>query len=320
MTSFKSHFSDKIIQYLEFRESLGFSSNRPRVYLQSFDDFCTENFPAVTKLTSEVVRGWYFNEIRQERLAYTNKASTIRLFAMYCGGDAYILPTDCIPKHPEYVPYILTTEELQSLFAAIDDYHSSIDPFYCETLGVLFRLLYSCGLRPGEARRLLMDDVNLVTGEIFIRASKRNKDRMIVCSDDMRLLLKKYHRRRIVINDSESFFFVNTAGTQLKTDDLIRAIKKCWSAANPNVLKKDLPRLRPYDLRHLYASTILQQWIDEGKNLYAMLPYLRTYMGHKRFEDTAYYIHILPERLMNSPGVNWEYIDSVGLEVTIWKS
>ena len=144
MTSFKSPFSDKIIKYLEFRESMGFSSDSPRVYLQSFDDYCTENYPDVTELTSEVVRGWYFNEIRQERLAYTNKASAIRLFAMHCGGDSYILPTDCVPKHPEYVPYILTTEELQSLFVAIDDYHSNSDPFYCETLSVLFRLLYSC--------------------------------------------------------------------------------------------------------------------------------------------------------------------------------
>ena len=27
-----------------------------------------------------------------------------------------------------------------------------------------------------------------------------------------------------------------------------------------------------------------------------MLPFLSAYMGHARFEDTAYYIHMIPDR------------------------
>ena len=103
MTSFKSHFSDKIIEYLDFRKAIGFS-DRQRGYLQSFDDYCAKNYPDVTELTAEIVRGWFFDEIKNERLAYTNKASAIRLFAMFCGEDAYVLPRDCVPKHPDYVP------------------------------------------------------------------------------------------------------------------------------------------------------------------------------------------------------------------------
>lgn len=84
---------------------------------------------------------------------------------------------------------------------------------------------------------------------------------------------------------------------------------------------KDVPEriLQRYDfIRHRFASTVLQRWLDEGRNLYAMLPYLRAYMGHEKFSDTAYYIHILPERLMVSPGVQWENIDRIGMEVDIW--
>ena len=64
----------------------------------------------------------------------------------------------------------------------------------------------------------------------------------------------------------------------------------------------------------------IRRWLDEGKDLYAMLPYLRAYMGHEKFEDTAYYIHILPDRLLKSPGVDWESIDKIGLEVDLWKN
>ena len=49
-----------------------------------------------------------------------------------------------------------------------------------------------------------------------------------------------------------------------------------------------------------------------------MLPFLRAYMGHEHFEDTAYYIHILPERLISSSGVNWDAIDSVMPEASVW--
>ena len=63
---------------------------------------------------------------------------------------------------------------------------------------------------------------------------------------------------------------------------------------------------------------MLHKWIDEGRNLYAMLPYLRAYMGHERLDDTAYYIHILPERLLSSPGVDWDRMDRIIPEVNIW--
>lgn len=38
-------------------------------------------------------------------------------------------------------------------------------------------------------------------------------------------------------------------------------------------------------------------WIEQGKDLDAYIPYLSTYMGHERFQDTYYYVHMLPQRL-----------------------
>ena len=74
-----------------------------------------------------------------------------------------------------------------------------------------------------------------------------------------------------------------------------------------------------YFFRHRYASTVLQKWLSEGRDLYAMLPYLSAYMGHEDFSYTAYYIHLLPENLLNSAGVDWSVIDAVNPEVDVWK-
>ena len=81
-----------------------------------------------------------------------------------------------------------------------------------------------------------------------------------------------------------------------------------------------MPRLRPYDFRHGFASSVLQKWLDEKKDLYTMLPYLRAYLGHEHIEDTAYYIHVIPERLLKSPGINWDEMDLLMPEVSIWEN
>ena len=53
------------------------------------------------------------------------------------------------------------------------------------------------------------------------------------------------------------------------------------------------------------------RWLDEGKDLYNMLPYLRTYMGHSSLSQTAYYIHILPENLMKSRKIDWDKLNDI---------
>jgi len=72
---------------------------------------------------------------------------------------------------------------------------------------VLFRLLYSCGLRTCEARKLLVKDVDLVEGQLFIRNSKGPKDRMVWLGKDMVNLCRKYHTQVSRIYLHREFFF-----------------------------------------------------------------------------------------------------------------
>lgn len=53
----------------------------------------------------------------------------------------------------------------------------------------------------------------------------------------------------------------------------------------------------PYALIHNFATQILMHWIEEQRDLDAMIPYLSAYMGHESFSATYYYIHLLPERI-----------------------
>ena len=317
MYEFKSGFANQLVEYLNFREALGFSKEHAKV-LKYFDTFCFNYFPDRNLLTKDVVRGWFSHDIELGKKGFENKASAIRGFAKHIGNGAYILPMEYVPRTKQFVPYVPTKAELVALFNAAENFKRKNEPFINNTLVTMFKLMYSCGLRPNECRKLETKNVFLNTGELMITKTKRCKERIVVMSDEMLNIMKEYDLKRNISVGTTEFFFVKADGQPFSVQSFRNIFGKCWALANPDVESHLLPHLRAYDLRHCFASTVLHKWIDEGRNLYAMLPYLRAYMGHERLDDTAYYIHILPERLLSSPGVDWDRMDRIIPEVNIW--
>lgn len=133
MHEFTSTYAQKIKEYLELREAVGFSADHKK-HLIRFDQYCKEHHPKATKLNKAVVHGWFSNEILLGRRGLANKASAIRLFAMFAGDEAYILPRECVPKQPGYIPYIMTQDELRTFFSAVDNFHREKDPFFGDTI------------------------------------------------------------------------------------------------------------------------------------------------------------------------------------------
>lgn len=319
MYEFKSGFAKQLNEYLSFRESMGYSKSHAK-NLKQFDEFCLNNYPDATVLSKEIVRGWFAADIQQGKKGFENKASAIRLFAKYIGNGAYILPMEYVPRKKQFVPYILTKSELLALFNAAENFKLKNEPIVNHTLLTMLKLIYSCGLRPQECRKLERKNVLFDTGEILISKTKKCKDRIVVMSDEMLTIMKEYDIIRSIANNASEYFFSRANGTMYSDQSFRNMVTRCWKLANPSIEEHLLPHFRAYDLRHCFASTVLHKWIDESRNLYAMLPYLRAFMGHERLEDTAYYIHILPERLLSSPEINWDKMDSIIPEVAVWKN
>ena len=51
-------------------------------------------------------------------------------------------------------------------------------------------------------------------------------------------------------------------------------------------------------------------WMKNGTLWHSSL-FLSAYMGHAGLEETMYYIHLLPERLKASPGINWDMLGDI---------
>lgn len=320
---YSSIFSDDIISFINLRSAQGYSTDHTEKCLRHFDMYCVEFPPQDGLLSRELIDNWLKYDISLGYRDISGRGRAIRLFGKYLKGmekEAYVIPTHLFREKRKFTPYILSSDELVAFFNAADQlasWHCG-DKFAPFVAPVIFRLMYTSGLRPSEVCALENKDVNLTNGEILIRINKKKKERIIVVSDDMLRLLNEYVIQKENVFVRTSYFFPRIDGSQYTSQQLGKLCDKCWIIANPERSPSELPRLRPYDFRHSFASSILQKWINEGKDLYVMLPYLRTYMGHEHFSDTAYYVHILPERLISSTKVDWNTIDSVMPEVDIW--
>ena len=306
---------------LDFREKLGYARTTYESNLMILDKYFFENYPELATLTKESVLNWISSRTMAGNAQLTHDAIAVRHLAehiKFTGQPAYMLPPNFVPKANNARPYLFTDDELSRLFAAIDRLEPQTNScaFHPHIAPVLFRLIYTCGLRPNEGRELLRTDVDLETGEILIRHNRCHKERLVVMSDDMLELCREYNEKLKIHLPDGKLFFPYKNDILYTNEGMTRLFRKCWAKANPTINdSKDLPRVRVYDLRHRFASSILNRWLDEKCDLYAKLPYLRAYMGHDEISATSYYIHILPENIIKSQGVDWDVLDNILPEV-----
>ena len=210
MGEYRSLLAPYIQSFLQYREALFHKNTTYEPMLRSFDSFCADNFPGAALLSQEMVWTW-MERTSMPRSGRVVNGSVIRKFAIYMngiGGDAYILPEKMYGSNASFVPYIFTDDELQQLFMEIDAIcPSAAQPYKHVVLPVMFRMIYTCGLRPTEARLLRTDNVYLESGEVLITGTKRNRDRIIVMSEDMRTLCADYNEQRRFFHLTVPFSF-----------------------------------------------------------------------------------------------------------------
>jgi integrase len=318
VSTFQSVFAEKLYAFFEFRTAHGFKSETYLTHYISFDRYCAEQGCESPELTRDLVLDWLGAKPSN---ALARQSTAIRLFGYYLDavdGNAFVLPNKYATGGQPSNPYIFTDDEMAALFKAIDRLKPNKNEPNLDIIApVLFRLIYTCGLRPNEGRSLFRENVNLKTGEILITQTKHNIERIVVMSDDMLKYAKKYDLRRSIFGGGSPYFFPAYDGNALSEQRVYSALNKAWGAAQRTMQNPVIRPIRVYDFRHRFASACLNKWLDAGENLLVMLPYLRAYMGHKMLSETAYYIHILPENLVMSPGIDWDALNSILPEVSV---
>ena len=291
----QSKFSVLIQEFLEHRNIMGSSAVEYHSKLLNFDRFCLEYFPDESILTQEIAFAWC-NDAKGN--GGTNRARVIRGFARYMlltGAEAFVMPPSFYPQQKSKLPFIMNNTEAQKFFEATDRYPGSgQNPLLQYTVPVIFRLMYAGGMRPQEVRRLRCVDLNFRDSTIYISEGKHNKDRCLPVNSDVMEMCRKYNGIAETINPKRAYFFQSLAGSVYTPQWLEGIFKICWEMSGNPVGRGSC---NPYMFRHNFATQTLMRWVEEGRNLEAMIPYLSAYMGHEDFASTYYYIHLLPERL-----------------------
>ena len=167
-------------EMLKLRESLGYSVGKNPQMVRAFITFCGNNYPDAGSISREMLDRWLSDKNFRTTATHNYAITKIRGFARYLlsiGESAYV-PSEDYSIVPRYVPYVFTDEELSQLFDAIDSFPPHRDSPNREFIvPVLFRMMYCCGMRPSEPPSLLVEDINLSSGEVYIRQSKGSDHR-----------------------------------------------------------------------------------------------------------------------------------------------
>lgn len=297
---------DRMEEMIAVRISMGYDGTSLRYMIFPFVRFCESEYPDALCIGKDMLDKWLEHKNYSINMQYGFIGAVRHLYRYFVfkGWGEFIPGDEYNIKRIHYEARPLNRDELKRLFASIDSYvpmTGGIRKHGELILPVLFRMMFCLGLRPGEPLSLLREDVNLETGEVYIREAKRHRDRHLFMSEDLVLLCRRYDR--LMEKDRRFFFEVN--GNKIRTDWMTVNFKKMASRAGlPSVV-------RPYDLRHTFASMNLVKWLEDGREAMDLMPYLSQFMGHSTIESTCYYIHLLPEELKRCSKIDWKRLDDV---------
>lgn len=297
MRRFVSKLAYKLNDFIAYKNALGIKYDTSRVYLLELDQYNLEhgNYDLLTKGLAEGWALWHAGKSESQDRSWI---PPIREFGRYLRSigesDAYVLDDRFSIQHYHAEVYLITDEEIQAFFKACDSY-----VLRTKLLGrpyvfpALYRFLYCCGVRCGEARKLKCCDVYLDDGFVDILNTKSYRDRRLYLSEELITYLRKYDGAISKCFPQREYFFPGGHGGICSPSALSSNFRNIWLSAG---LKRDgKVKPRAYDFRHHFACANIMRWSEEGKDVHAMLPYLMRYMGHASLESTYYYIHLIPD-------------------------
>lgn len=187
-------------QFKKYRKASQKWSNDSKYKMRAFDRYCYELYPGETGLTQEMVNLYFQKKDTENFNSCISRCSIICEFIKYL--QLRELTTVTIPDRPrtqkqKYIPHAFTAEELSNFFNACDNLrylpHRQDMKMRSIMAPIIFRLLYSTGMRTAETLSLKCEEVNLTNGVISIVNSKGYKDHYIVLHDSMLELMKKFN-------------------------------------------------------------------------------------------------------------------------------
>ncbi|MBS1584282.1 MAG: site-specific tyrosine recombinase XerD [Bacteroidetes bacterium] len=272
--------------YMQLERSL--SENTVEAYLHDvamLEDFIRseKNGIGITNIELQHLQAFvaHVNELELSAGTQARVLSGIKSFFHYLLLEEIIKrdPTELLeaPKLKRALPSVLSVEEINQLFEAID--HSTPEG---QRNRAMLETMYSCGLRVSELISLAISNLHLEVGFLRI-VGKGNKERLVPIGSTAVTQIKLYkdhvrsHLPKIKAGQ-EDILFLNRRGSGLSRVMVFMILKDLTEKCG---FKKNV---HPHTLRHSFATHL----VEAGADLRAV----QEMMGHKSITTTEIYTHL----------------------------
>jgi integrase/recombinase XerD len=220
------------------------------------------------RITSKLITTYNYEYFIKTSRAYSTQNQWINAIKLYLkvhhldiGGLAEIER----PRKQQYLPDILSTGEIKTILQNTPNLkHRS-----------LLMLIYSCGLRIGEALALRPADIRSEEGLIYIRGAKGNKDRRVPLSPRILEQLRLYYNS---FRPQHYLFEGQKKGDPYSSRSAAQVLKR--AVHKSGITKK----ITLHTLRHSYATHITNKGVN--------IQYLQEILGHNSPKTTMIYTHL----------------------------
>jgi integrase/recombinase XerD len=295
---FVSILGAELEAFLKFKRNLGKPYAGGYYTLLNFDRYVAKHHRGHGPLDwPSLVNGWLSHRPTRKSGTVNCNVSALRQFCLFrrrYDPGGFVPDQQWAPNGPraKFLPEVLSEAQVAQLIARTGDLKDL--PLRRSGMRTLICILYTTGLRLGEALRLRWADVHWKERCFFIRMSK-GRSRWVPFRVDLRKELEKYADERgpYVGEAPESLLICRADGSAYSVLTASWTIRKLMRAAG---FKPVAGRCGPraHDLRHGFARERLRLWYRSGVDLQRRLPDLSVYLGHLNLLGTETYLKATP--------------------------
>lgn len=239
------------------------------------------------EINYQIIRSWISELVENEISAKSinRKLSTLKSFFKYLQRLKMIEnnPMSKLsgPKIPKRLPVFVDEHDMEKLFSNIK-FEATINGLRDK---LILDLLYQTGIRRSEISSLKEIDIDNQNNTIKV-LGKRNKERLIPISIDLKRNLNEYISVKQKQNLSDMYLLLNNKGEKMSEQNIYQIVKKYLS------LITSIHKKSPHILRHTFATHLL----NNGADINAV----KDLLGHANLSATQVYTHNTIDKLKKS--------------------
>ncbi len=280
---------EEFTNYLQFEKR--YSEHTVLAYqtdLRQFSKYLSEFYEVqnIHEASHSAIRSWMVSLIESgiSARSINRKISTLKTYFRYLKRQEIVTENPmqkiAAPKVAKRLPVFVEESKMQFFFDEIefaDDYEGGRDKLIME-------LLYATGMRVSELVNLKVSDVNLETKTLKV-LGKRNKERLIPFTVDLKFLLHQYLEARNKYNKKREtpYLLITNDSEKLRREFVYRQVNHYLGMVTTANKKS------PHVLRHTFATHMLNNGAD--------LNSIKEILGHANLSATQVYTHTTIEKL-----------------------